>query len=280
LSLNKQTIGAVLAFVGMAVVTGSWLAIIIMIPSFRQSGVSLNIAGVAIHIATLTGAWLGLSRTPLAVSQRLIIWLTISVPLTIWYGAAWGFVAGGLLLPGASPVPLLPLMIVAPTAGVIFLFTRSKQIGVLLDAMPVSWLVGLQVYRMIGGVFLISWWIGYTPGVFAIPAGTGDVITGFLALPTSILLAGGRPNSVRAALVWNFIGIFDLVLAVTLGALTSPGPLQRLAFDHPNLLTGSYPTAIIPAFTVPTSLVLHALSLRQLLRHSRRMTAGPAIRRL
>jgi hypothetical protein len=37
--------------------------------------------------------------------------------------------------------------------------------------------------------------------------------------------------------------------------------LQRSAPD---------PTAIIPAFTVPTSLVLHALSLRQLLRRATR----------
>jgi len=273
LASNNTSISPVLAFVGTAIVTGLWLAALITIPSFQQSGVSLIVARIAVHIVTLTGAWLGLSRTSLTGSQRLMTWLAISVPLTIWHGAAWAIVAKGLLLPGASRVPLLPLMIVVPTAVVILVVTRSKRIGVLLDAMPINWLVGFQAYRVIGGVFLINWWVGNTPGAFAIPAGTGDVITGLLALPTAILLANGRPGSGRAALVWNFIGISDLVLAVTLGALTSPGALQRLACDHPNLLTGSYPTAIIPAFTVPTSLVLHALSLRQLLRRSRRMTA-------
>jgi hypothetical protein len=64
-------------------------------------------------------------------------------------------------------------------------------------------------------------------------------------------------------------GIADLILAIALGALTSPGPLQRLAFDHPNLLILTFPTAITPAFTVPSSFVLHALSLRQLLRRTR-----------
>lgn len=266
---NNNSISPLLAFAGTAVVTGLWLAALITVPGLQQSGVSVIVARIAVHIVTLTGAWLGLSRTSLTPSQRLMTWLAISIPLTIWHGAAWAIVANGLLLPGASPVPLLPLMIVVPTAVVIFLVTRSERIGVLLDAMPVNWLVGFQAYRVIGGVFLINWWVGNTPGTFAIPAGTGDVITGLLALPTAILLANGRPGSSRAALVWNLIGISDLVLAVTLGALTSPGPLQRLAFDHPNLLTGSYPTAIIPAFTVPTSLVLHALSLSQLLRRSR-----------
>jgi hypothetical protein len=83
------------------------------------------------------------------------------------------------------------------------------------------------------------------------------------------MLASSRPGSTRAALFWNLFGIADLVVAVTMGALTTPGPLQQLALDHPNLTTGTYPTAIIPAFTVPTSLILHALSLRQLLRRTR-----------
>ena len=273
LASNNSMIGPVLALGGTAVMTAIWLAALVTVPGGQQSEVSVIVALLAVHIATLAGAWLGLSRTSLTVSQRRTTWLAISIPLTLWHGAAWAIVANGLLLPGAIPIPLLALMIVVPTAVVVFLVTRSKRIGVLLDAMPVNWLVGFQVYRVIGGVFLINWWLGNAPGIFAVPAGTGDVITGLLALPTAIMLANGRPGSGRSALVWNFIGISDLVLAVTLGALTSPGPLQHLAFDHPNLLTGSHPTAIIPAFTVPTSLVLHALSLRQLRRRSRRTTA-------
>jgi hypothetical protein len=142
--------------------------------------------------------------------------------------------------------------------------------------MPANWLIGLQAYRVIGGVFFLNWLAGFAPGVFAIPAGTGDVITGLMALPTAIALASGRPGSVRAALIWNLFGVTDLVVAVTMGALTSPGALRRLAFDHPNLTTGMYPTAIIPAFTVPTSLVLHALSLRQLQRRMRPTAAVAA----
>jgi hypothetical protein len=195
--------------------------------------------------------------------------MAISIPLTLWHGAAWTIVAKGLLLPGATRIPLLPLMIVVPTAIVITLLWRSRRIGLLLDAIPANWLIGLQAYRVIGGVFFLDWLAGSAPAVFAVPAGTGDVITGLMALPTAIVLASGRPGSTRAALLWNLFGITDLVVAIILGALTSRGPLQHLAFDHPNLTTGIYPTAIIPVFTVPTSLVLHVLSLRQLLRRAR-----------
>jgi hypothetical protein len=259
---------------GTAAATSLWLAALIAIPSLQQSGLSVIVAGIVVHLVVLSGTWAGLSRTSLTGFQRRMTWLAISIPLTVWHGIAWAIVARGLLLPDASSFPLLPLMIVVPTIVAIALVWRSSRIDALLDAMPPSWLVGLQAYRVIGGVFLVNWCVGSMPGIFAIPAGVGDVITGTMALPTAILLARGRAGSGRAALVWNFIGISYLVLAVSLGALTSPGPLQHLAFGNPNLLIGSYPIATIPAFTVPISLVLHALSLRQLLKRSRAMAAA------
>jgi hypothetical protein len=55
--------------------------------------------------------------------------------------------------------------------------------------------------------------------------------------------------------------------------MTAPGPLQQLAFDHPNLLVAAYPNVLIPAFIVPSSIILHALSLRQL-RRSAHLAGG------
>jgi hypothetical protein len=55
----------------------------------------------------------------------------------------------------------------------------------------------------------------------------------------------------------------------------SPGSLQVLSIDHPNLLIGTYPTVMIPAFTVPSSIMLHVLSLWQLRRLARKpQTSG------
>ena len=265
-----------LAFAGTAVATGLWFAALVAIPELQRSDLSIIVARIAVHLIVLGGTWAGLSRTSLTASERIWTWLAIAIPLTLWHGAAWVIVAEGLLLPGAVSIPLLPLMIVVPTALVITVLSRSDRIGTLLDAMPANWLIGLQAYRVIGGVFFANWLAGTTPGIFALPAGTGDVITGLMALPTAIVLASGRPGSTKAALFWNLFGITDLVVAVTLGALTTPGPLQQLALDHPNLTTGTYPTAVIPAFTVPTSLVLHALSLRQLLRRTRPVARAAA----
>jgi hypothetical protein len=272
-NITASPVSPQLAFAGTAIAASLWFVTIVAIPGFQNSGLALTISRVAVQLIVLAGTWAGLSRASLTPSERRSTWLATSILLTVWHGLAWTIVAKGLLLPGATRIPLLPLMIVAPTAVVVTLLWCSRRIGLLLGAMPANWLIGLQAYRVIGGVFFLNWLADFAPGVFAIPAGTGDVITGLTALPTAIALASGRPGSVRAALLWNLFGIADLVVAVTMGALTSPGALQRLAFDHPNLTTGTYPTAIILAFTVPTSLVLHALSLRQLLRRTQSVAA-------
>ena len=124
---------------------------------------------------------------------------------------------------------------------------------------------------MIGSNFLFLWAYGGTiPGAFALPAGLGDVLTGLLALAAAFYLASGAPHGRTMAIAWNILGIADLITAVSLGAMTSPGPLQMMAFDQPNLLTSSYPSVLTPAFVVPLSVILHTVSLWQLRRLGQR----------
>ena len=258
----------VLAFAGSAIAAALWVAAIVAIPGFQSSGLSVILVRIVVHVLLLGGAWAGLTRMSLTPAERTKTWLAIAIPLTLWHAGAWLIVTKGLLRPGVVSIPLLPLLLFVPTSIAIVLLWRSRLIGVLLDAMPASWLIGLQFYRVVGATFLVGWVAGTLPGAFALPAGIGDVTTALMALPVAVALASGREGSVRAALLWNMFGIADLVLAIVLGALTSPGPLQQIAFDHPNLLILTFPTAITQAFTVPSSLVLHALSLRQLLRRT------------
>ena len=102
------------------------------------------------------------------------------------------------------------------------------------------------------------------------PAGIGDVLTGIMALPVELLLASGSERGRSAAMAWNIFGLLDFAVAVTLGTLSSPGPFQIFGLDIPASLAGTYPTVLIPAFAVPSSILLHALSIRQLRRIGRR----------
>ncbi|MDE2470478.1 MAG: MFS transporter, partial [Bradyrhizobium sp.] len=70
-------------------------------------------------------------------------------------------------------------------------------------------------------------------------------------------------------IAWNILGLADFAVAVTLGAITSPGPTQLIVPDVPSIGAGAYPGILTPAFVVPSSILLHVLSLRQLRRRSR-----------
>jgi hypothetical protein len=168
------------------------------------------------------------------------------------------------------PIPLLPLAIFLPLIIAFLVLRGAGRIRAAIDAVPPGCLVGLQVYRVLGGTFVVFWAFGAVPGVFALPAGLGDMAVGILALPAAIAVASGTQSGRAAGVAWNVLGIADLVSAVTLGVLTVPGPLHALALDHPNLLVGAYPTAMTPTFVVPLSLILHGLSLRQLRRQPAR----------
>jgi hypothetical protein len=71
---------------------------------------------------------------------------------------------------------------------------------------------------------------------------------------------------------WNVLGILDLVNALVIGFVTTPGPLQLIVPDRPSTIA-FYPLVLIPAFAVPLSILLHALSLRQLRRQARQAQA-------
>jgi hypothetical protein len=140
---------------------------------------------------------------------------------------------------------------------------RSERLAAVLDAVPTAWLVGFQIYRVRGAVFLTQWAAGALPGAFALPAGIGDVLVGVLSVPVALLLWSGARIGRTAAHVWNWLGILDLTVAVTMGALTTQGLIPGAIR---NAATRTYPLVMIPAFAVPLSIMLHALSLKQLRR--------------
>jgi len=250
----------------LAPLTAFWIGLNYWLPGLQASGVPTTASRLAIHIAIVLGLWLALERTGLTQRRRLGIWLAVVVPYTLWLAVIWSGAVNGAFRPGNNILPLVPLAIFLPVIIGAPILLRSKRIGEVLDAMPASWLVGLQVYRIFGGIFLVGWARGVVPGIFALPAGIGDVTTGLLALPVAYLLASRNGDGVRSAIAWNIFGLLDFTIAVGIGLATAPGALQVIVPSIPNTGIGLYPTVLTPAFAVPSSILLHVLSLRQLRR--------------
>jgi len=249
-----------------------WVGINLAFPGLAPTGIPSAATRLGIHLAILTGLWLGLARTDFSASKRIIVWFSVAIPFTLWLAVVWNLALNGVFqpVPGVARLPRLPVAILAPVIIGLIVLLRSKAIAAFLDATPASWLIALQVYRIFGGIFLVNWVNGTAAGAFAWPAGIGDLLTGIMALPVAWRLASGAENGRSAAVAWNIFGLFDFAVAITMGTLSTPGPLQIFGLDIPASLAGTYPIVLVPAFAVPSSILLHALSIRQLRRIARR----------
>ncbi|HEY1798002.1 MAG TPA: hypothetical protein VGG57_17950 [Stellaceae bacterium] len=259
----------------IAPITLLWILLIYWQPALSDSGVASATARLMTYSLIGLGLWLALERTDLAAWQRRMTWMMVIVPYTLWFALAWSAAINGAFRAGASSLPVLPLAIFLPVIIGAPLLLLSKGVGQALDAMPVTWLIALQSYRVFGAVWLVGGLQGTLPSVFGLPAGIGDVLTGLFALPTAIAVAAGTAQGRRAAIAWNAFGLADFAVAITLGLITSPGPLQLIIPNVSSIGAGAYPNVLTPAFVVPSSILLHALSLRQL--HRRAQTRSQAV---
>jgi hypothetical protein len=145
---------------------------------------------------------------------------------------------------------------------------KWKMLGRVIEAVPHEWIISVQFYRALGLMFLVLYAVGRLPGMFALPAGVGDVIVGLVAPVVGIAYARNPTNAAGLVRAWNVFGIVDLIVAVGTGFLTSPSPAQVWALDAPNELISAFPLVMVPVFLVPLSILLHFASLKKL-RHEK-----------
>jgi hypothetical protein len=126
---------------------------------------------------------------------------------------------------------------------------------------PQSWLVTFQFYRVVGATFVILYTAGQLPGIFALPAGYGDLFIGLTALFVGAAAARHLTARDQLVVLWNWLGIADLFVAVTTGFLSAPTRFQLFSLDAPDFLIGSFPLVLIPIYAVPLSVLLHVASL-------------------
>lgn len=218
---------------------------------------------------TLGLIWLGAARMPASVRSRYTTAGVLSALFIGWEAIAQYLGAANTYLATIENPPTVPTILfglLIPLAIAAIGLWQSESVAKLVSAIPLHWLVAAQVYRVAGGIFLVLWADGRMPWQFALPAGVGDVATGIFAVVVAARLAQNAIGARQATYVWCLFGIADLVVAITMGAMTSPGRAHLVAFDAPNLLATAYPLVMVPTFAVPLALMLHGLVLWRLRR--------------
>jgi hypothetical protein len=257
----------------MTPIAALWVALTFTVPAINASGVPMVVGRLAVHVFVALGLWLGLERAALTASQRRATWLAVTIPLTLWAALAWSAATNGVFNAGSTvpafagipPIVLarfIPVIVAAP------ILLGSRRIGQVLDAMPAGWIIALQVIRLQGALFVLGWMHHTQPGIFALPVGPADVLVGLFAVPVALSLASGSRDSYRAAIAWNVFGLLDFAYSWTISSAIS----LHLIETGFTATTSGYPAVLIPAFGVPLAVLLHVVSLRQLLRRDRAAT--------
>ena len=121
----------------------------------------------------------------------------------------------------------------------------------------------IQAWRAGGLGFLALHAHGVLPGLFAWPAGLGDIAIGVTA-PWVALALIRQPAfaASRQFVVWNLLGILDLVVALSTGALSS-GFVAGLVGEVTTAPMAQFPLVLIPAYLIPLFVMLHLAALFQ-----------------
>lgn len=192
-----------------------------------------------------------------AAALYLFAWLALALLLSAY----------DVFVPVAGkPFPMIALGVSMPLVAGLVLLRRSMTLNRALDAIPTHWLVGIQLYRSFGLIFVLLFLQQQLPAAFALPAGLGDLAIGLTAPLVAWWVWQGRKRGCLTLLGWNVLGIVDLVVALSVGFFSSPGRFQLLALDEPSTLITAFPLVLIPVFAVPLSLLLHVAGLKRLRR--------------
>jgi hypothetical protein len=222
-------------------------------------------ADVAITTVLLFGVWRALLAAGRPPTDVLGVVLTLGGILFGWLALALFFGWLGIFRSADhQPFPYIALAIGVPIVIGALSIRGSRRVREIVEAVPQSWLVGLQSYRVVGVIFLVLSAAGLLPGIFALPAGYGDAFVGLTALLVASRSVQQHSKSDQFVALWNWFGIADLVVAVTTGFLSAPSRFQIFSLDAPNFLIGSFPLVMIPIYAVPLSIVLHLASLTKL----------------
>jgi len=211
------------------------------------------IENVKINQNTMTAPAASSGMTALVVSV-LFLWLGL---VTLLAGS------GRLIQPtGAPPLPIL-LSVVVPIVVFLGAYWLSETFRNFVLAFDLRLAAGIQAWRFAGLGFLALYANGVLPGLFAWPAGLGDMAVGLTA-PWIMLALIRRPQFAagKRFLLWNLFGMLDLVTAIGLGGLSA-----MLARGTPGEITMApmpqLPLALIPAYFVPMLFMLHLTALFQ-----------------
>jgi hypothetical protein len=215
-------------------------------------------------LTALVTAWLllrSIGRSESAsLPARLLLFL-----IPFWF-VLQGILGVGDFYHFADAVPprvflfgILPVLLLIASY---FVFFRKFVEGLSLRALTILHVIRIPVEL----VLLFLFQSGQVPQIMTFEGRNFDILSGLTA-PIIYFLAfrGSKPN--KAILItWNLVALGLLFNIVSIAILSMKSPLQKLAFDQPDVALGYFPFIWLPTIVVPIVLFSHLAALWNLIR--------------
>jgi hypothetical protein len=188
----------------------------------------------------------------------LIIWLAIQAVLTLnnFYNSDTNSFPPKIMLFGVWPLILVIIFS--------FVTTKGRQF---IDSLPLVNITYLNIVRIPVEIVLFLLFLNKViPELMTFEGRNFDIVAGITA--PFIAYFGFKKGVLNwnFILIWNFISLGLLVTIVVNALLSVPSPVQKFAFDQPNIAVLNFPFSWLPTFIVPIVLFGHMVSIRQLMK--------------
>ena len=226
-----------------------------------------TIATLLLFIWTIRNSNSKLTRkkaTPIFIV--LAIWLTIQAVLTLKniYNADTNTFPPKIILMGIFPTILTIILLFATSKGRQF-----------IDSLPLKNLTYLNIVRI--PVEIILFWLFLSkaiPELMTFEGRNFDILAGISAPIVAYFGLTKTKLNRKTILIWNYICLGLLVNIVVNALFSAPSPIQKFAFDQPNIAILNFPFSWLPTFIVPIVLFGHLTSIRQLMKYKTEKTTN------
>jgi hypothetical protein len=165
----------------------------------------------------------------------------------------------------AFPPKIILLGILPVICSIIVVFSTSKG-RQFIDNLPLKNLTYLHVVRI--PVELVLYWLFLNktiPQIMTFEGTNFDILAGISAPFLAYFTFEKKKLNLNLVLIWNILSLGLLLNIVVTAMLSAPSPIQKIAFDQPNIAILNFPFCWLPTFIVPIVLFSHLVAIRKLI---------------
>jgi len=216
---------------------------------------------IALAIAIFAGASYAANKAFAENNKRNAFRIKTALILILWLTYVSILSLNNVFVVASLP-PRIPLLLVLPFFIFIAYFFLSGRFKNIIAAIPLSWLIYFQTFRIIVELLLFGLFMEHMlPWAATFEGYNFDIGIGITAPIMGFLIAKGRLYK-SAIRIWNILGILTLLIVVVILNMHAYRPWL---FNETGTILGkgfgTFPFTFLAGFFMPSAMFIHIFSL-------------------